>query len=78
MGSEYMETSIVIPAFNEAENIGQLLITLNKLRDEVEILVVNDGSNDRTAELVASAGIKVLNLPENNGKSYAMLQGLNN
>lgn len=57
-----MKTLIVIPAFNEAENLQALL---PKLIAEVafDILVVNDLSQDDTAEVVKSHGIKCLSLP---------------
>jgi glycosyltransferase involved in cell wall biosynthesis len=57
-----VKTLIVIPAFNEAENLQALL---PKLTAEVsfDILVVNDLSQDETAEVVESFGIKCLSLP---------------
>ncbi|MFQ5698100.1 MAG: glycosyltransferase family 2 protein [Myxococcota bacterium] len=62
------ELTVVIPAFNEEAAIGQ---TLRELRDAVpaaEILVVDDGSTDRTAEVARSiAGVRVLSHPRNQG-----------
>ncbi|MCB1582267.1 MAG: glycosyltransferase family 2 protein [Xanthomonadales bacterium] len=57
-----MKTLIVIPAFNEAEN---LRVLLPKLKEVVsfDVVVVNDLSQDETAEVVKSQGIKCLSLP---------------
>lgn len=57
-----MKTLIVIPAFNEAENLMELL---PQLIDAVghDIVIVNDASIDNTAEVVMDLGIKCLTLP---------------
>lgn len=47
-----METLIIIPTFNERENIGEMLGRLLELPCAVEVLVVDDGSPDGTAEVV--------------------------
>ena len=77
--------SVVIPAYNEA---GRLPATLDKLqayfaaqRLRYEIIVVDDGSSDGTAQLVASrqrqnAGLRLLRYTPNRGKGYALKQGL--
>jgi glycosyltransferase involved in cell wall biosynthesis len=43
-----------------------------------DIIVVSDGSTDRTAEIAWSYGARVIELPQNMGKSYAMKTGLDN
>ncbi len=57
-----MKTLIVIPAFNEAENLKHLI---PQLLDKVshDVIVVNDASTDQTAEVVADFGLKCLTLP---------------
>jgi glycosyltransferase involved in cell wall biosynthesis len=76
--------SVIIPAYNEARNLGR---TLPMLRSEfgdseaVEIIVVDDGSTDHTAELVAAhirgwAGARVLRMPWNQGKGSAVKAGV--
>ena len=72
-----MEVSIIIPAFNEENNIPLVLEPLCSMEEPYEILVVNDGSSDRTSDIARSFGIQVLDLPKNKGKSYAMWTGLN-
>lgn len=73
-----MEAAIVIPAFNEEKNISGILSVLSHFKDVYEILIVNDGSLDKTSEVVISNGFKVLELKQNMGKSNAMLMGLKN
>jgi glycosyltransferase involved in cell wall biosynthesis len=56
-----MKASVIIPAYNEEKTIGN---TLESLREQsfrdFEIIVVNDGSRDRTAEIAKKAGAKVI------------------
>jgi glycosyltransferase involved in cell wall biosynthesis len=72
--------SVVIPAFNEASGIGQsvreVLGTLRATGREFELLVVDDGSADRTGEIAASEGAKVVTLPENQGYGAALKAGI--
>jgi glycosyltransferase involved in cell wall biosynthesis len=73
-----VEASIIIPAFNEEVNIPPVLDVVCTLRDDYEILVVNDGSEDKTSDIVRSYDIRVLDMPENKGKSCAMWAGVQN
>jgi glycosyltransferase involved in cell wall biosynthesis len=57
-----MKTLIVIPAFNEAENLMNLLPELVKTVSH-DIVIVNDASVDGTAQVVADHGLKCLTLP---------------
>jgi glycosyltransferase involved in cell wall biosynthesis len=72
--------SIIIPAFNEADSIGNLLhqvrAAMKDLRGAYEILVVSDGSADKTAELARAAGATVLEHPYNIGNGAAMKTGI--
>lgn len=55
---------IMIPAYNEAQNIVNVLSALNRENAVWDLLVINDGSTDDTGELAASTGLaKVINLP---------------
>jgi glycosyltransferase involved in cell wall biosynthesis len=69
--------SIIIPAFNEEKNVSEVLKAIRILKDLFEILVIDDGSVDKTSDVVRSFGIPVYKLPKNQGKSYAMWVGLN-
>lgn len=73
--------SIVIPAYNEERFIGTLLerilaLDLSALGLDKEIIVVNDCSRDRTAEVVAGFPVRLHNQPENGGKGAAVRTGI--
>jgi 4,4'-diaponeurosporenoate glycosyltransferase len=72
--------SVIIPARNEEHNIARLLRSLAQQGEKpAEVLVVDDGSTDRTAELAAKLGARVITsgpLPEGwRGKTWACHQG---
>jgi rSAM/selenodomain-associated transferase 2 len=58
-----MTISVIIPTFNEADNICETLASVMKLRGDFEIIVVDGGSRDGTAELAAQPGVRVLHGP---------------
>jgi len=65
---------VIIPAYNEARFIGSVIL---KLRQQpLDLLVVDDGSTDDTAEISRSAGADVLQLESNQGKAAALNAGL--
>lgn len=73
--------SIVVPAFNEQQTIGQVLgSVLRHVPDIHEIIVVDDGSNDYTAQVASDLSrseprIQVLRSPKNEGKTAALKRG---
>lgn len=73
--------SIILPAYNEARFIGRVLdelisLSLDKYNFEKEIIVVNDGSVDATAEIVGRfAGVLLIN-QDNQGKGAAVQRGV--
>lgn len=69
-------TSIVIPAYNEADAVGPLVMALREVATWHEIIVVDDGSNDGTAERAAGAGARVIRHPYNKGNGAAVKTGL--
>ncbi len=73
-----MDAAIVIPAYNEEKNISGILLVLKQFQGIYEVLVVNDGSSDKTSDIAISHGFRVLELKQNMGKSYAMSMGLKN
>jgi glycosyltransferase involved in cell wall biosynthesis len=73
--SAQSDTVVFIPALNEE---GALPGVLDELRDElpdVDVLVVDDGSQDRTAELARNRGAEVLSFPENRGLPVVLAAG---
>lgn len=69
------KTIAVVPAYNEQESIGLLIDEMEKVVPGLEILVVSDGSVDRTVEVAREAGAKVLDLPCNLGVGGAVQAG---
>jgi dolichyl-phosphate beta-glucosyltransferase len=80
-----VDLSVVIPAYNEQGRLGP---TLDRVRDYLsgrrltwELVVVDDGSIDRTAEIVlwaaaADPRIRLVRYPRNRGKGYAVREGV--
>jgi glycosyltransferase involved in cell wall biosynthesis len=69
-------TSVVIPAFNEAEIVGTLVSALLSGARWHEVLVIDDGSNDGTAERASAAGARVIRHPYNKGNGAAVKTGI--
>lgn len=65
-------TLIAIPAWNEAASIADVINKVREHRPDVDILVVDDGSQDSTASLARQVGATVVSLPFNVGVGGAM------
>lgn len=85
MKSQRPEISVVVPAFNEEELIGttipQFIEALDQQRRTYELIVVNDGSRDRTGEILDELvprfeQLKVVHLARNFGQTAAMMAGV--
>lgn len=73
-----MKFSIIIPVHNEEESIGFVLDEVEKMHPTAEILVVNDGSTDRTQTIVSERkNVTLLSFAERKGQSHATWHGLN-
>jgi hypothetical protein len=66
---------IIIPAFNEEESLPGVIQDLRGNLPDADILVVDDGSRDRTAETARQAGVRVASLPFNLGIGGGMQTG---
>jgi len=72
--------SIIIPAYNEEKRLPATLAAVREYLggsswEFAEIVVVDDGSRDRTLEVAQSAGVRVLRNPGNRGKGYSVKHG---
>lgn len=88
MSSEFgepLKLSVVIPAFNESRRLPEALRQIRQYAEstgwEIEVLVVDDGSRDGTAEAARAfepgpLKIRVLGGPHNRGKGHAVRQGM--
>jgi glycosyltransferase involved in cell wall biosynthesis len=78
MTVEYKKVSIIIPAFNEERAIGKIIEDLKNLPEQFEILVIDDGSKDKTALIAESFNIRVIRHPVNKGYGAALKTGIRN
>jgi polyprenyl-phospho-N-acetylgalactosaminyl synthase len=73
MSSQLASITAVVPAYNAAGSISDVVFELLPL--VTEVLVIDDGSSDDTAQLAARAGARVIQLPSNAGYIRAILTG---
>lgn len=67
---------VIIPAFNEEANIEKVADRLIKEYPQLDYIIVNDGSKDRTAEICRERGYRFLDLPVNLGLAGAFRAGM--
>lgn len=72
----YYKITGIIPAFNEEKTIGDIITVLKKVDLIEDIIVVNDGSTDKTAEISRGFGAEVIDLKKNMGKGGAVDAGV--
>lgn len=70
------KVSIIIPAFNESQSIGEVVAKLRALYPDFEIIVINDGSSDNTADRAEKSGAIVFHHPYNIGNGAAIKSGI--
>ncbi len=69
---------VIVPAFNEARRLGDVLGSMPRTVEnaEVEVIVVDDGSSDGTGDVARSHGVTVITQTPNQGKGAALCRGL--
>ncbi|MCH7912892.1 MAG: glycosyltransferase family 2 protein [Deltaproteobacteria bacterium] len=71
------EISVVLPVFNEAQNLGRLLDRLQSLElPDSEVIVVDDGSTDGSGEIAEKRGVRLVRHPYNIGNGAAIKSGI--
>jgi len=71
-----MSTSVIIPFYNEEESVRFVLEEVLACQPDAEVVAVDDGSADRTWEIICSLPVHGLRLTENRGQSAAMYAGM--
>ncbi len=71
-----MKISAIVPAYNEEERIEKVIQPLKAVELVNEIIVIDDGSQDRTAEIAQSHDVRLIRLDKNSGKAEAVKRGL--
>jgi glycosyltransferase involved in cell wall biosynthesis len=75
--ASHCEISIIIPVFNESAGLAQLLGKIHALKlVQAEVIVVDDGSDDGSAEVALAAGANVVRHPYNIGNGAAVKSGI--
>ena len=69
------EIAVLVPAYNEESTIGEVIGEIRSALPEAEVVVINDGSTDRTGEIAREARAVTIDLPFNLGIGAAMQTG---
>ena len=72
---EREHVTVIIPAYNEEAALPDTLAELGAVRPDLDVVVVSDGSVDKTAALARAAGAHVIELPFNLGIGGALQAG---
>lgn len=70
-----MRVAALVPAYQAAAHLGDVLLGLQALDPAPDILVVDDGSRDATAQVARTLGVRVHSFAGNRGKGHALLEG---
>lgn len=72
--------TIIIPAYNEEKSVGKCLtaVQIQDFKGKMDVIVINDGSTDRTAEFASKYPVTLINLRHNVGKAKALNIGVSN
>lgn len=68
-----MKTCVIIPTFNESKKIGELIKQIRA--QDLDVLVIDDGSQDNTSQIAKDSGATVLRYEKNQGKGASLIRG---
>lgn len=71
-----MKLLVIVPAYNEAENIADVVEELRRVTPQYDFVVVNDGSQDETGAICRKLNVRLLDLPTNLGLTGAFQTGI--
>jgi glycosyltransferase involved in cell wall biosynthesis len=69
------KTLILIPAYNAARYLPELVSRIHRVADDSDVLIINDGSSDNTAEILGNLDVPYLINDLNQGKGYTLKRG---
>jgi glycosyltransferase involved in cell wall biosynthesis len=69
------DTLVFIPAWNEAASLPELLAEAKRELPDADLLVIDDGSTDDTAQAATAGGAEVVTFPENRGLRHGIAEG---
>ena len=73
-----MNYSLIIPIYNEGHSLNKLLKLLQKFDSSIEIIIIDDGSNDNTRSILKNqSSFKVIRHQKNLGKGASITSGIN-
>jgi glycosyltransferase involved in cell wall biosynthesis len=70
-----MKTCVIIPTYNEAREIGALTVKIRSR--QLDVLIIDDGSQDNTSQIASDSGAEVLRNEVNKGKGASLIRGFN-
>ena len=75
---KYSDITIVIPTLNEEKNIEKLIVLLKKTYKNIKVIVVDDGSTDKTQSVAKKAGVKVIDRSQKqiHGLCISVIEGI--
>lgn len=72
-----MSYSLIIPIFNEEKTLAALISQIETLNDKIEVIIINDGSDDKTKEILKNYhNFKIINHLKNLGKGSSIISGV--